>query len=52
MVSVKIPHEEATMGDLELENKTKFEVSDNTSVSPSVKQKVIDNMNAPSEKIS
>ena len=49
---MKIPHEKATMGDLELENKTNFEVSDNTSVTPSVKQKVIGNMNAPSEKIS
>ena len=49
---MKIPHEEVTMGHLELENKTKFELSDNTSLTPSVKQKVIGNMNARSEKIS
>ena len=49
---MKIPHEEVTMGHLELENKTKFELSDNTSVTTSAKQKVIGYMNAPSEKIS
>ena len=43
---MKRPHVEATMG--HLENKTKFKVSDNTT--PSVQQKVIGNMNTPSEK--
>ena len=49
MMSVKRPHEEDTMG--HLENKTKFGVSDNTSVTPSVQQKLIGNMITPSEKI-
>ena len=48
MVSVKRPHEEVTA---HLLSKTKFDVSDNTSVTPSVKQKVNGNMNTPSEKI-
>ena len=34
MMSVKRPHEEVTAG--HLENKTKFKVSDNISVNPSV----------------
>ena len=50
LVSVKRPYEEVTIG--HLKNKTKFGVSDNTSVTPSVQQKVIGNMNTPSEKIS
>ena len=45
MMSVKRPHEEVTMG--HLENNTKFEVNDNTSVTPNV----IGNMTTPSEKI-
>ena len=49
---MKRPHEEVTIGHLELENKTKFEVSDNTSVTPSAQQRVISNMNATSTQIS
>ena len=48
-IIVKKPHKEVTTG--HLENKTKFEVSDNTSVTPSVQQTVIGNMSKPSEKI-
>ena len=43
------PHEEATMG--HLEKKTKFEMSNNISVTPSVQHKVIGKMITPSEKI-
>ena len=50
MMSVKIPHEEVNTG--HLENKTKFEGSENTSVTPSVQQAMIGNMNTPSEKYS
>ena len=49
MMSVKKSHEKVNIG--HLENKTKFEVSDNTSVTPSVKQIVNGNMNTPSENI-
>ena len=49
MMSVKRPHEEVTM--YHLENKSKFEVSDNISVTPSVQKKVIGNTTTPSDKI-
>ena len=44
VMSVKRPHREVNTG--HLENKTKFEVSDNTSVTPSVQQTMIGNMRA------
>ena len=50
MMSVKSPHMGVNTG--HLENKTKFEVSDNTSVNPSVQQTMIGNMNTPSKKYS
>ena len=55
MMNVKRPHKEVTMG--HLENKTKFEVSDNTSVLPVYSKqwlatwiRLVKNMNTPSEK--
>ena len=48
-MSVKRPHKEVNTG--HLENKTKFEVRDNTSVTLSVQQTLTGKMNTPSEKI-
>ena len=49
MMSVKRAHKEVNTG--HLENQTKFKVSDNTSVTPSVQQTMIGNTKTPCEKI-
>ena len=47
---MKRPDDEVTIG--HLENKNKFEVSNNTNVTTSIQRNVNGNMNTPSEKYS